>query len=165
MSWFQPTWWFVVAGASGAAIDAVITGRYGLFPARASGAKGSPIARLGLLSHMAIGGGVGLACLGICGLTDSLAAQSTAGLRPHQIVELLLLSFVVCRWVTAEVEKRLLRAAASRACRAPAAHPETIREMEAATPQSVYAMCDKLVPESALWASTERQPLKEFVCQ
>lgn len=159
MDWSQTMGWFLLVGASGAGINALATGERRFWPVRASSSKGSPISHLGLMSHLAIGMAAGVVCTVACGVANT--PGSASGPSPQQIVAVLPLALVLSRWATAETDKRLLRAAATKACQAPAAHPDTIRAMEDQTPQGVFAVCEGLAPGLAVWPSEVRHRQEE----
>jgi hypothetical protein len=77
---------------------------------------------------------------GTCG--DGVASQTAvlmAGLAA------LVVGALSANWLSNRVDAQLLRAAARRAAESPAAHPETVAAMEAATPSAVFDCATRLV--------------------
>jgi hypothetical protein len=79
-------------------------------------------------STLSVKGGVGFALLVLC---------------------ILFIAFVSARWATNEVDKLVLRKAVFKAASAPAAHPDTVGEMELAPPYALYTLVDRLLPRRA----------------
>ena len=100
----------------------------------------------GLVANVLIGGGASLAVVSaFCGPAGP--PTSPAGNLALTIAAAVIAGGLAARWITNEVDVRLLRAAATRACAAPAAHPDTARSMEVASPYEVFQTATDLVPK------------------
>ncbi len=131
-------------GALGGAINALLSHNLHLWPSVVAGGHGR-LVRPGLALNVALGA--------LAALEVSLAFRpegawvgqgSGVGLRPA--VTGILVGMLASRWLSAEVDKRLLRAAVNKACQAPAAHPDTLQTIDVAPPHEVYAAADRLMP-------------------
>ena len=129
-----PVLWFVLAGVAGGVLNALVSDNLFLWPVRIKASPHLCILRPGLVLNIVIGIGASLG-----------ARRAFGGLAPTMTIASvgdLLLALIggVCagalaaRWMTNEADKRLLRAAASKACAAPAAHPDTAHAMEIVPP-------------------------------
>ena len=144
--------WFValVIGGAGGALNAVLSDHARLLPSVVTlSPGGTRVVRIGIVGNILTGawttvglywalqaagstliakGGLGLVLLGCCNL---------------------FIAFVSARWVTNEVDKLVLRKAVFKAASAPAAHPDTVGEMELAPPYTLYTLADRLLPRRA----------------
>jgi len=144
--------WLValVLGGAGGALNAVLSDHARLLPSVVTlSPGGTRVVRIGIVGNILTGalsavglywtiqaagstlsanGGVGLALLGCCNL---------------------FIAFVSARWVTNEVDKRVLRKAVFKAASAPAAHPDMVGEMELAPTYTLYTLVDRLLPRRA----------------
>ena len=138
----QPLVWVAFAGAAGGMVNAIVSHNLFLWPFRVSPVK---VVMPGLVVNVAVGamGAVG-GVLAFCG--GASHPPLTAGDLALSLAGSLLVGGLAARWVTNEADVRLLRAAATRACAAPAAHPDTARAMEIASPYEVFQTATDLVP-------------------
>lgn len=138
--------WIAVAGAFGGALNAYLTDNRRVLPTKVLlGANGAVI-RPGLLVSALIGGFTGGAAFAAFAGPASSPVGSSAPVRSALVVGLLL-GALAARWISNETDKRLLRAAACHAASAPAAHPDTVSEMEDAPPHRVFETAARLVPQ------------------
>ncbi|MBI1873311.1 MAG: hypothetical protein HYS05_05385 [Acidobacteria bacterium] len=143
MSWIS----LVVLGGIGGALNAISGQHVRLLPSIRRLIPGkTPIVELGLLGNIAIGavaavvtwwrpGGPG--CVDIAAGADGFLLASGGQF---------LIAFATARWMSAERDRAILRRAVCKAATAPAAHPDTVRAIEAASPEAVYEVVDKLIP-------------------
>jgi len=136
-------WWWALAGAAGGLLNAAASHNLFLWPFRVPPAG---VVMPGLVANVLIGGGASLAVVSaFCGPAGP--PTSPAGNLALTIAAAVIAGGVAARWITNEVDVRLLRAAATRACAAPAAHPDTARSMEVASPYEVFQTATDLVPK------------------
>jgi hypothetical protein len=60
------------------------------------------------------------------------------------------IGFIAARCVTNEVDKSMLHCATWNAAAAPAAHPDTVREIRTGRPYDIYCAAEELMPRRAL---------------
>jgi len=144
--------WIVAltVGGVGGALNAAVSDHTRLFPSVARLMPGATrVVRIGVFGNV-VTGATAVACvfwaLTIAGSTPS--ADSGLGLVLLAIADLFI-AFVSARWVTNEVDKLVLRKAVCKAVSAPAAHPDTIGDMELAPADAIYAIVDQLLPRRA----------------
>jgi len=136
-------WWCALAGGIGGLMNATTSHNLFLWPFRVPPVG---IVMPGLVANIGIGGLAGLAGVrAFCGPAGP--ATTPAGNLALTLAAALVAGGLAARWLTSEVDVRLLRAAASRACAAPAAHPDTVRAMEIAPPYEVFQTAADLVPK------------------
>jgi len=136
-------WWWALAGGAGGLINAAASHNLFWWPFRV------PLAGVvmpGLAVNVVVGGCAGLAGVrAFCGPAGP--PTSPAGSLALTIAAAVMAGGLAARWITSAADVRLLRAAASRACAAPAAHPDTARAMEVARPYDVFRTAVDLVPK------------------
>jgi hypothetical protein len=130
-----------VAGAVGGVVNALLSNNGFVLP-RAEQADGVKILRPGYLGNILIGAvsaGISWGLYGplanfiILGTPDALSKNPSAGLTLSALVGAVLVGVGGARWLTNEVDKNLLRAAATKAARSHAA-PTASRQMAVASP-------------------------------
>jgi hypothetical protein len=139
----EPFAWFALAGGIGGVVNAIVSHNLFLWPSRVLPVK---IVRPGLALNIVIGGCASLAAVRAFGGADPAVLTAPAGDLALALVGALFAGILAARWMTNETDTRLLRAAVSRACAAPAAHPDTTRAMEMASPYEVFQTAKDLVP-------------------
>jgi hypothetical protein len=136
-------WWWAFAGAAGGVVNAIVSHNRFLWPFRVPPVR---VVMPGLVANIVVG-----ACAGLAGARAFSGAAPDLWTAPAGSLALALGGALVtgglaARLITNEVDVRLLRAAASRACAAPAAHPDTARAMEVAPPYEVFQTAKDLTP-------------------
>jgi hypothetical protein len=145
------SWWVLVAGAAGGALNAGLSGTPRLLPSvRRFAPRGTPSPALGLLGNAGVGAGTATATRWAL----ANAACGPASLNESSLIfasgVCLCLGWAMARWVTTESGNVVLRQAVCRAATAPAAHPATIRTMlQTASAEAIYNAVDELVPRRA----------------
>lgn len=141
----MPAVWMAVAGGLGGLLNAITSHNVFLWPTRIAVSPRIRVVRPGLAINVLTGGVAALgtyeAFAGVAGARGAVMPSMTLGLA---WVVALALGALAARWLTSEADKRLLRAAACRACTAPAAHPDTAATMEFAPPYEVYKTAETL---------------------
>jgi hypothetical protein len=136
-------WWCAIAGCVGGLLNATTSHNLFLWPFRVPSAG---VVVPGLVANVLIGGSASLA--GVRALCGAAGPQTTpAGNLALTLLAALVAGGLAARWLTSQADVRLLRAAASRACAAPAAHPDTARAIETASPYEVFQTAADLVPK------------------
>ncbi len=136
-------------GSVGGAFNAVLTDNLRWTPSRVMVSSRQRIVRPGLAANIGIGAAAAF------GSFWALTGGCPAGGRsigPSLMVVLagMFIGLAAARWMTNESDKSLLRAAACKACAAPAAHPDTVRAIEVAPPYAVYTTTNDLMPRHVL---------------
>lgn len=147
-----PIPWIVALaiGGIGGGLNAALSDHTRLFPSMVRLMPGrTRVVRIGVLGNVCIG-----AAAAVCVFWALQAAGSTLSVNGGLGLTLLAVShlfiaFVSARWVTNEVDKRVLRKAVCKAVSAPAAHPDTVGDMELAHADAIYAIVDQLLPRRA----------------
>jgi len=147
-----PISWLVAfaIGGAGGALNAVLSDHARLWPSVVTLTPGGRrIVRVGIVGNILTGAGAT-----VCLVWLFEAAGSTLGAKGGIGLVLLgcshlFIAFVSARWVTNEVDKLVLREAVFKAASAPAAHPDTVGQMEMAPPYTLYALADRLLPRRA----------------
>jgi hypothetical protein len=80
---------------------------------------------------------IGQACAGLASSEATLLVGSAAHLG---------IGFLTTRWLTIERDRAVLRRAVYNAAMAPAAHPDTVRAIEAASADAIYDTVEQLIP-------------------
>src|SRR5215471_873940 len=134
-------WWWALAGGAGGLLNAAVSHNLFLWPFRVPPAG---VVMPGLVANVVIGGCSSLAGVrAFCGSAGP--PTSPAGSLALTIAAAVIAGGLAARWLTSLADVRLLRAAATRACAAPAAHPDTARSMEVASPYEVFQTATDLV--------------------
>jgi hypothetical protein len=140
----------LVIGGIGGAVNAVLSDHARLLPSIVTLTPGGTrVVRVGIVGNILTGVVVSL-CLfwAIQAAGSTLNADGGLGLVLLGLSDLFI-AFVSARWVTNEVDKLVLRKAVFKAASAPAAHPDTVDQMELAAPYTLYALTDRLLPRRA----------------
>ena len=140
----------LVVGGFGGALNAVLSDHARLLPSIVTlSPGGTRVVRVGILGNILTGVVVTL-CLfwAIQAAGSTLNADGGLGLVLLGLSDLFI-AFVSARWVTNEVDKLVLRKAVFKAASAPAAHPDTVDQMELAPPYALYTFADRLLPRRA----------------
>lgn len=130
-----------LAGAAGGAINAIVSAN-GFFLPQHTTKGGAPIWRPGFLGTLAVGGFAAGVNWGLYGpftnyfVLGSGQSDTEVGLTLASVATAALVGFTGARWLTNEVDKKLLRAAASQAT-ASAADPATAAVVATASPAAV----------------------------
>jgi len=147
-----PLTWFVafVIGGAGGALNAVLSDHARLWPSVITLLPGGTrVVRIGIVGNILTGAAAIVSLfLAMKAAGSTLSATSTIGLALLGF-STLFISFVSARWVTNEVDKLMLRNAVFKAASAPAAHPDTVGQMELAAPYALYTLADRLLPRRA----------------
>lgn len=144
--------WFVAfaIGGVGGALNAVLSDHARLLPSVVTLMPGGTrVVRIGIVGNI-LTGAAATGCLfwAIEAAGSTLNANGGLGLVLLGCSNLFI-AFVSARWVTNEVDKLVLRKAVYKAASAPAAHPDTVGQMEMAPPYTLYALADRLLPRRA----------------
>jgi hypothetical protein len=145
------TWLLAVAiGAAGGGLNAFLSDRARLWPSVMTLSPGGRrVVRIGILGNVLTGAAVTVGLYwAIQAAGSTLNAKGGLGLVLLSCSNLFI-AFVSTRWVTNEVDKLFLRQAVFKAASAPAAHPDTVGQMELAPPYTLYALADRLLPRRA----------------
>jgi hypothetical protein len=137
-----------IVGGAGGALNAVMTDDLRVLPSylkTLAFGTSTTILRPGLVGNVILGAVA--AVLIVWGLSES-AARETWSFR--LLGASAFSGFVTARWASGEADKQLLRCAVSRACVAPAAHPEVVRAIAAARPFKVYTLAEQLMPRHSV---------------
>lgn len=140
----------LVIGGVGGALNAMLSDHARLLPSIVTLTPGGTrVVRIGIAGNILTGAAVTL-CLfwAMQAAGSTLTANGSLGLVLLGLSDLFI-SFVSARWVTNEVDKLVLRKALFKAASAPAAHPDTVGEMELAPPYALYVFADRLLPRRA----------------
>jgi hypothetical protein len=140
--------WIAGAGAIGGALNALATDNTHPWPSHDAGAGGRRLVRPGLAGNVMAGAGLS-ACTFCIFAGNACARWASAGDAMVTLIAGLVLGSMGARSITNESDKRLLRAAVSKAAAAPAADPATIREMELLPPYAVLKTATALEPRRA----------------
>jgi hypothetical protein len=140
----------LAVGGAGGALNAVLSDHACLLPSVVTlSPGGTRVIRIGIVGNIVTGA---LAAVGlywaIQAAGSTLSAKGGLGLVLLGCSNLFI-AFVSARWVTNEVDKLVLRKAVFKAASAPAAHPDTVGEMELAPPYTLYTLADRLLPRRA----------------
>jgi len=138
--------WAGIAGAAGGVVNAWVSDNRFFWPSRIDASPRLRIVRPGLAVNAVIGAFASL--IGVWAFT----AAACAGLDviapdPLAVIGAVVVGTLVSRVVTDEVDKRLLTAAVSKACTAPAAHPDTALAIEVSRPYFVFTTASALAPK------------------
>jgi hypothetical protein len=135
------TWiWAAGLGGAGGAVSAWLGRQRGSQPAFASLGPGIHRGgRVGRLSYMAMAAVIAAGTAAATAWMIASAATATA-------LAFFWIGFVTAGWMAAERDKLLLHRAVCRAATAPAAHPDTVQELEHASADAVYEAVKALVP-------------------
>jgi hypothetical protein len=138
--------WVVACGAAGGALNALLSHNVFLLPSRLALSTRVRVVRLGLLANLAIGAAAAIgAYYAFAGLGPA-RAEVTVGDLALAFFASLLVGAIAARAATDQTDKRLLRAAVSKACAAPAAHPDTVRAIDVISPYAVFVAASELAP-------------------
>jgi hypothetical protein len=144
--------WIValVIGGVGGGLSAALS-RHGRFlPAVVRLSPVGPrIVRVGVLGDIVMGA-LAAACTGW--VLRASGSTLDANGRPGVLLLVLaglFVAFLSARWVSNEVDKLVLRRAICKAVSAPAAHPDALRNIELAPPETIYAIVEDLLPRRA----------------
>jgi len=143
---FQSTLFVSVAGGLGGGLNGLLTDNRFWWPSGVTVAAGKRLVRPGLLVNAAIGSAAAKV-LHLLGGSDLLAAP-LPGLAAAAIT-----GWLAARCLSSAVDNRLLRAALSKACCAPAAHPDATEALIRASPYAAFEAACELTPPSS-WATT-----------
>jgi hypothetical protein len=145
------TWLVVlVIGGAGGALNALLSDHARLWPSVVTLTPGGTrVVRVGIIGNVLTG-----AAAAVCLYFALQATGSTLSVKDGLGLVLLgcsnlFIAFVTARWVTNEVDKAVLRKAVFKAASAPAAHPDTVGQMELAPPYTIYTLVDRLMPRRA----------------
>jgi hypothetical protein len=144
--------WLVtlLIGGAGGALNALLSDRARLWPSVLTLTPGGTrVVRIGIVGNILTGAAAAV-CIywAIQAAGSTLIAKGGLGLLLLGCSNLFI-AFVTARWVTNEVDKAVLRQAVFKAASAPAAHPDTVGEMELAPPYTIYTLVDRLMPRRA----------------
>lgn len=150
----QQVWWMLLvvfaAGALGGLVNALISDNGFLWPQKAS-QNGSTIVRPGMLGNALIGGVAAAISWGLYGPDSAIAlfgsATAQAPIAPLTLsgfVGAILIGVSGAKWLTNEVDKSLLRAAATTAAAANRGTPNQISAIASSTPANALAEAMKL---------------------
>lgn len=147
-----PVSWIValVIGGAGGCLNAVLSDHACVLPSLVTlSPGGTRVVRIGIIGNVLVGA-VAAACviLALQAAGSTLTANGNVGLLLLACSDFFV-AFVSARWVTNEVDKQVLRKAICKAVSAPAAHPDTIGDMEVAAPYAIYTIVDRLLPRRA----------------
>jgi hypothetical protein len=140
-------------GAAGGALNAMVSDNRRLLPAVIRMPQHSPrkrLIRVGLGANVvvaALASGASFTTLAWFGCAPTLGAADR--LVPIGLIAAFI-GFIAARCVTNEVDKSMLHCATWSAAAAPAAHPDTVREIRTARPYDVYCVAEELMPRRAL---------------
>jgi hypothetical protein len=144
--------WFIALaiGGVGGALNALLSDHARLLPSVLTLTPGGTrVVRVGIVGNVLTGVAVTLCMFwAIQAAGSTLNADGSLGLMLLGSIDLFI-SFVSARWVTNEVDKLVLRKAVFKAASAPAAHPDTVGQMELAPPYALYTFADRLLPRRA----------------
>jgi hypothetical protein len=146
MDWYQYVASIAIAGVVGGMLNAAMSDNLFLWPIRVADTRGCKIIRPGLIANVSMSACAALGSLFAFGANGS-GPNSSVGELLITLIGSILVGSLAARWVTNEADKRLLRAALAKACAAPAAHPDTARVMEIASPCYVFSLACQLVPK------------------
>jgi hypothetical protein len=134
------------AGAFGGLINALVTDN-GFFLPCEQHTNGTMIVRPGFLGNVLTGIAAAVASWGLYGSFGSIELfhplPATTSFTLASVVGAMLIGIGGARWLTNEVDKRLLRAAAAEAAAAPAS-TNSAQQMVAASPANVLDIAQKL---------------------
>lgn len=147
-----PIPWIVAlaVGGIGGGLNAALSDHTRLFPSLVTLMPGGTrVLRIGVVGNVGIGA-VAAVCLfwALQASGSTLNANGGLGLA-LLVVSDIFIAFVSTRWVTNEMDKLVLRKAVCKAVSAPAAHPDTVGDMELAQADAIYAIVDQLLPRRA----------------
>jgi len=132
--------WAAGLGGAGGAVSAWLGRLRSSQPAFASlgpgvrrGGKASPLSYIAGAAAIAAG-------------TAAATAWMMASAATVTALAFFWIGFVTAGWMAAERDKQLLHRAVCRAATAPAAHPDTVQELEHASADAVYEAVQALVP-------------------
>ncbi len=141
--------WATVVGALGGILNAMLSDNLFLLPARVVANSNVTIVRPGVVMNGLVGAAAGIGVLraftGAC-----TALHESTGSLAVAFIAACAVGAATARWMTNEVDKRLLRAAVAAAAGAPAAHPDTVSAIKTAAPYSVFKMASGLAPRTRL---------------
>ena len=146
MGEFGPFAWLAVAGAAGGVLNACVSQNLFLWPVRVSASSRLRIVRPGLVLNALVGAAASFGALLAFGGAAPAVIGASSGRMLLALVAAVVTGALAARAITNEADKRLLRAALSKACSAPAAHPDTARAMEIAPPFEVFRAACELTP-------------------
>jgi len=134
------------AGAVGGLVNALMTDN-GFFLPSEQQCNSSVVVRPGFLGNILIGIVTALTSWGLYSSFGSVellqAFPATTSFTIASVIGAMLVGMGGARWLTNEVDKRMLRAAAAEAANAPAS-PTTAQQMIAASPARVLDIAQKL---------------------
>lgn len=139
-----------LAGAVGGAVNALMSDNGFVLPSRVEVADGASVIKPGYLGNMLIGAIAALVSWGLYGSMGSynLLGPSNANVVPvslsiASLFGALLIGVGGARWLTNEVDKKLLRAAASEAAdKSPS--PDASRALSMATPEQAIGIVRRM---------------------
>jgi len=138
--------WAGVTGLIGGGLNALITDNMRLFPMIITVSSHHRLFRPGFLANICVGAAATFGCFVALAGTDCVISENaaTAGLRLGLAGAAI--GLLTARCLTNETDNQLLRVAVCKASAAPAAHPDTVRALEAAPPRVIYATVDQMMP-------------------
>lgn len=131
--------WIALAGIVGSGVVALVSNNRALWPSRIRVSR-RWIVRPGLVATMVVGGVVALVMAHLLGAADGVRGAAVSGG--------VMAGALAAGWVTNDADKRLLRAAATLAAAAPAAHPKTVSKMDVEPPHAVFVIASGLAHRS-----------------
>jgi hypothetical protein len=139
--------WVGIAGAAGGVVNAWVSDNRFFWPSRIAASPRLRIVRPGLAVNAVIGAFASL--MGVWAFTAAACARLDVPIAtdPIAVIGAVVVGSLVSRLVTDEVDKRLLTAAVSKACTAPAAHPDTAMAIEVSRPYFVFTTASALAPK------------------
>ncbi len=138
--------WVALAGATGGFLNAWVSDNRLLWPSRVEATPRIRIIRPGLAVNVGIGALASMTAARAFAGVASLTTLAAVGDLILGLAAAAAIGVLAARWITNETDKRLLRVAVSKACAAPAAHPDTAHAMELAPPYEVFRTASDLGP-------------------
>src|SRR5258705_326462 len=129
--------WMLGVGSVGGALNAVLTDNLSWRPSRVMVSSHRRIVRPGLAANIFIGAAAAFGSFLALTGGGCPAGGRSIGSSLMVVLAGMFIGLAAARWMTNESDKSLLRAAACKACAAPAAHPDTVRAIEVAPPYAV----------------------------
>jgi hypothetical protein len=134
------------AGAAGGVLNAILSGNRFIWPARVTLNSRVRVVRPGLAMNGLIGACASVSALEVFTIGACPPGAPTPVSVTLPLAGALIAGLLAARWATNEVDKRLLRAAVSRACAAASADPEIVQQVEKAAPHDVCSLAGRLAP-------------------
>jgi len=144
--------WVIASGVVGGGLNAIATQNRRLLPALiAIALPPKRLVRPGLLGNLFVGGVASAGCFAMCVMSECGASRGLKGLplTATSAGVAMAIGFLAARWVTSTSDTRLLRVVVFMALRTPAAHPDTVRALEAASPEVMCRTVEGLMPRRA----------------